>query len=300
MHNSDNMVNATNTRNILGTTGVLACAVMLSACFGSDAVHGEIDVDLRSETLLAGDLESANGTYGAGCTNRTGAWSVEIEGGATLDNAVLSVVLNNNACVLTLTGLRTTGGLLLAAPAIALTTSYKVAASAFEDEFFGNAKMDSVSFAGDFILTVLYSDDPSLATDDNTASFAVAESSAAGDSVTVPDYTIDPDNLVIVTDNAQVVTGATGSVTLTAGLQVGQTYVVVDAAGLNTYDELDDAYKLGIPAAIGASIPAADFTLVGEDLDTLTQRTVIIANTESGVASYQAFEITFNKSVVVP
>jgi hypothetical protein len=71
--------------------------------------------------------------------------------------------------------------------------------------------------------------------------------------------------------------------------------VVVDAVGLDTYAELDAAYIAGTPAAIGAPIPAADFTLVGEDLDAATvKRTLILANIEGGVASYQAFEITFH------
>ena len=93
-------------------------------------------------------------------------------------------------------------GVLAATPSIALTTSYKNTPSAFDDPiaFYGNAKLDSVSFASDFVLTVLYADDPDLATDDNTATFDVVESSAAGDSVSVPDYAIDPDSLVIVAD----------------------------------------------------------------------------------------------------
>ncbi len=296
-----NRINIANAPRILSVS-LLGLALLLPGCTDDDSsVSGQVEtIDKRSGTLLAADLESANGTYGAGCTNRTGSWSVGIEIGAVLDHTALSVVANNDACVLTLTELRTTDGVLAATPSITLTTSYKVTPSEFDDPiaFYGNAKMDSVSFASDFLITILYADDPDSATDDNTAAFEVAQASAEGDSVSAPNYTIDPDALDVLADADQVVVSATGGVALTAGSVAGQTYVVVEASGLDTYAELDAAYLAGTPAAIGASVPAADFTLVGEDLDTLPKRTLIIANIESAVASYQAFEITFHPAVV--
>lgn len=300
--NDQNQMNVPRLFTLLGSAGALACALSLTGCYGAPSVTGQgAGIDKRDGTLLGADLESANGTYGPGCTNRSGAWSVEIEPGATLTNDPLSVLLNNDACVLTLTELVTTTGTLAATPTFAITASYQGTPSAFDDPiaFYANAKLDSVSFADDFVLTILYADDPDLATDDNTASFDVVESGAAGDSVSVPDYTIDPDALTIVADADQVVVSATGSVGLTAGLVTGETYVVVDAVGLDTYAELDTAYLAGMPAALGASIPAADFTLVGEDLDTATKRTLIIARTEGGVSSYQAFEITFHPATII-
>lgn len=276
---------------------VLGCMLALAACQGSGAVNGAVEaIDMRSETLLSSDLQSLNGTYGAGCTDRTGDWSVEIEIGATLDNDVLTVVLNDSDCVLTVTELRTDAGLLAADPPISLGTSYKVAPSEFDDpvEFYGNAKLNSLAYSSDFVLTFLYSDDPALATDDNTASFEVVESSVTGDSVAAPNYVIDPDDLMLLTDTDQIVQSAAGGVTFVSGT-IGQTYAVVDAVGLDTYAEIDAAYLGATPAAIGASAPAADFTLVGEDLDAAAvKRTLIVANIENGVASYQAFEITFN------
>lgn len=297
-----NRINITNAPRIF-SAGLIAFALLLPGCADDDSsVSGQIEtIDKRSGTLLAADLESANGTYGAGCTNRTGSWSVGIEIGAVLDHTALSVVANNDACVLTLTELRTTDGALTATPSITLTTSYKVTPSEFDNPvaFYGNAKMDSVSFASDFLITILYADDPDSATDDNTAEFEVTQASAEGDSVSAPNYTIDPDALDVLADADQVVVSATGGVALTAGSVAGQTSVVVEASGLDTYAELDAAYLAGTPAAIGASVPAADFTLVGEDLDTLPKRTLIIANIESSVASYQAFEITFHPAVVI-
>ena len=288
----------TSTSTIFGST--LVCALLLagSGCGGAGSVSGGLDlIDLRSETLLNAEIQSVNGTYGAGCTDRDGDWSTAVELGAMLDNPELSVVLNDDGCVLTLTELHTDGGVLVAVPAIALTTSYKMTPSAFDDpiQFYGNAKLSSVSYAADFTLTFLYSDDPDLATDANTAEFEVIQSAAMGDSVSVPDYTIDPDTLTLLTDTDQIVQSAGGGVDLTAGAVAAQTYVVVDASGLDTYAELDDAYTGATPAAIADPVPAAAFDLVGEDLDAgAVKRTIILANIESGVASYQAFEITFN------
>lgn len=296
MTSSDiNTVKTLHNLNKLGAVGLLACGLLLAGCQGADAVSGGANVQLRSETLLAGDLESINGSYGAGCTERTGDWSVKIDPAAVLDNAELSVILNDVGCVLTMTELRTTSlGVLAADPSIALGTAYKGSPSNFDDEFWGNAKLDSVSFDDDFVITILYSDDPNSAVDDQAASFEVFQSSAEGDSVSAPNYMFDPSGLVIVTDAGDIVQSASGTAALTAGSVTGQRYVVADASGLDTYAELDAAYIAGTDVAIAATIPASAFTLVGEDLTTPQIRTLIIANTESGVASYQSFEITFN------
>lgn len=288
--------------NKLGVLGALGAVLVVSACQGGGDVQGSVDViDHRSEQLASGDLEAINGTYGAGCTNRSGAWSLGVALGAQLDNPELSVILNDDSCVLTLTELVTATETLEAVPAIALGTSYKGSPSAFNDpvDFYGNAKLGSVSFAADFVLTVLYSDDPSLATDDSTADFEVVESSAAEGSVLAPDYTIDLSGLDVIVDSDQVVVSATGSVALTAGAVTGQRYVVADATGLDTFAELDAAYIAGTDAALTSTLPAADFTLVGEDLSTPQKRTLIIANTANNVTAYQAFEITFHPAVVI-
>jgi hypothetical protein len=281
--------------NLVGSLGALACALTLSACADAGSVSGLIDVELRSETLLAGDLLSVNGTYGAGCTDRTGAWSVLIDPLADMDNAVLSVVLNDTGCVLTLTEINTTLETLTADPPIALTASFKGTPSAFDDpvQFYGNVKFDSIAYDDDFTLTFLYSDDPNNATDENTASFQVKQSSAEGDEVSVPDYGFDPSLLVLVTDAADVVQTATGTAALSAGMVTGTNYVVVSGGGLSTYEELDTAYLGGgAPTAVAATIAASKFDLVGDTLPEV--RTVIIARIENGVNSYQSFEVTFN------
>lgn len=302
-HNINRFANGMSTAcKALGPVAVLACAMLISGCDEDKkaTVGAVIDpIDKRQGTLLSGDLEAINGTYGPNCTDRAGSWSVEVEVGATLDNPVLSVVLDDTDCVLTLTEMQTTlGGTIEAIPAIELSASYAVSPSSFGDpiDFFANASMDSVSFADDFIISLLYSDDSTLADADGAAGFELVETSVDAESVQAPDYTIDTAGLLILVNSEQVVESATGSIDLTAGMTVGQSYVVVDAADLDTYAELDDAFTMGTPVAIGDP-PASAFSLVGEDLDTATVRTLIIANIDEGVAAYQAFEITFHPAM---
>ena len=74
----------------------------------------------------------------------------------------------------------------------------------------------------------------------------------------------------------------------------GQDYIVVAGAVGGTYAELDAAFAGGTTSALVLAIPAADFALVGTDLTANQVRTLIIANTQDGVASYEAFTITFH------
>jgi hypothetical protein len=257
-------------------------------------------VDRSSHALAAASLESVNGTYGAGCVNRAGdPWSLPVAADPDLEHAELSVVKNNAACVLTLTELVTLDGPLEATPAIVLTTAYVMAASTFGSppEFYANAKLSAVSFASNFTLTVLYSDDADLATDEHTADFAVQTGTVTAGSVPAPDHMLNLGDLVIQTDVNDVVQTATGNVDLSGSTVAGTRYAVVDAAGLDTYDEIDDAFRGATSATIVAEILAAAFDLVGDDLTSTQVRTLIIANISNDVNSYQVFEITFNPPV---
>jgi len=292
-------------RNVLGSAGVLSCMLLISGCDDEEVktANGNIDViDKRSGTLLSGELEAINGTYGANCLNRSGSWSVPIQVGATLDHAELSVIVDDTDCVLTLTEVQTSmAGDLAADPPIVLATSFAADPSEFDDpvDFYANASVDSLAFADDFVITLLYSDDPSLLEDDGNAEFEVVETSVSAQSVQAPEYSIDTSGLTILVDDDQEVQSATGSMplSLAMGAVAGQSYMVLAQSGLDTFAELDAAWNAGAPSAIGASVPAADFSLVGQDLDNPTIRTLIIANISEGVAAYQAFEITFHPAM---
>lgn len=284
-------------------SALAAALLMQTACMTDATVSGgAVVVDRTTQALTSGELESVNGTY-TNCSHRVddSAWSIEIASGGTLDNPELSVILNDTNCVLTLTSLHTSAGVIEAEPPIVLTTSYQPAASAFGDplSFFANAKLNSVSFSGEVVLTVMYSDDPNLASSSNTANFAVVGGSATAQSVPASNYTLDVSGFALLTDVNDVVVSAVGSAVLTSGSVTGQTYVVVDEnamSTLDTYAELNAAYLAGTPAALTASIPVAAFTLLGDDLTTSQIRTLIIANKSQGVASYQSFAITFHKA----
>lgn len=288
-----------NHRNITYVSA-LAAVLAVQGCQGDHEVSraSVVIIDRRTQALTDADLVSVNGTYGAGCTNRLGEWSIEIAANAVLDNDPLSVIMNDIDCKLTLTELHTLAGIIPAEQEMLLTTSYHTLPSAFANpvEFYANARVNDLSFSENFVLTILYSDDPSLATRDVFAGYAVVEATVTAESVPAPDYGLDVGGLELLVDINDVVQTATGTAVLSAGLgsgQTGQTYVLLDVAGLTTYAEIDNAYLTGAPAALPASFPALDFALVGEDLTTAQVRTLIIANIEDGVASYQSFQITF-------
>src|SRR5664279_640125 len=83
---------------------VAAVATTTASC-GDASVPAAVgaSVEVSSEALTANTIQWIDGTYGAGCAARSGAWSVRVSGGATMDYTALSVVKNNTACVLTLT-----------------------------------------------------------------------------------------------------------------------------------------------------------------------------------------------------
>lgn len=268
---------------------------------GFDAVEPHVAVtDRMTAALSLGGLESVNGTYGAGCTARSGAWSVEIAPGAILQNAPLSVVKNNTGCVLTVTGLVTTSATHAATPSFALDSAYQSSASAFGSGptlFYANAKLSAMTFAADFVISLQYSDDPRLVSSSNTASYTVQAGSASAEQVAAPNYTIDVTTIVVQTDDADVVQAASGTANLTDGAVTGQSYVIVASLNGSTYADLDAAYTGGTPTSLSGANPqiaAAAFDLVGADLTGGLVRHLIVANTSDGVRSYQRFTVTFN------
>ena len=131
-----------------------------------------------------------------------------------------------------------------------------------------------------------------------SANIEVDVAAATSSAVPAPDYLLAVGGLIVRTDANDIVQSATGAAALTAGGVSGQRRVVVDAAGLRTYAELDGAYVAGAEAALTTSIAAVDFALVGADLSATQVRTLIIANIAGGVRSYQAFQITFHPAGV--
>ncbi len=150
------------TPSSLGAVIAAVALVALTGCPREAARGSTATFDRTAQALLSSELLSINGTYGLGCVDRSGGWSIEVADGAVLDYPSLSVALKNTGCALTLTEQRTTDGLVEATTPMLLTASYAATATAFGDPvaFYANAKLSSTSFDGDFVVTLRYSDDP--------------------------------------------------------------------------------------------------------------------------------------------
>jgi hypothetical protein len=296
----------------LGSIGALAGALLMQTACASEAdddtVCGRVVVvDQTSQALTLAGLVAVDGIY-TGCSGRADddPWSIAITGGTAggLNHAPLTVILNNTACALTLTDLVTDAATDVTRPAstpIPLGATYVTGAVASFGVapilFYANALINPANFSGNFVVTIRFSDNPTLATGGAQASFAVATSTATAMGVPAPNTTLNFASFALMTDFNDVVTSATGTVALTPGAVLGQTYVLLEVAGLMTYANIDAAFLGGSPAAVPATIAAADFMLVGDDLTGAAQvRTLIIANTVGGVASYQVFEISFTEA----
>jgi Concanavalin A-like lectin/glucanases superfamily len=165
-----------------GTLGAIAMSIALTvACsHGSDeSWPTDVTIEAHGAQLTIGTLRSVNGSYGGGCTNRSGNWTALVDSGATPDHDLLSVVMGDSACQLTLTSIRTATALYQADPAIVLSDTYQALASAFQDsggplEFYGNAKLSSLAFGGDFSVSLLLSADATLASTSRAAAYSYA------------------------------------------------------------------------------------------------------------------------------
>jgi hypothetical protein len=116
------------------------------------------------QSLLASSVRSINGAYGAGCTTRSGPWSLRVAGADALTNPPLSVLRNNGACTLTISSLVTSASEThMSTPAFEVMTSYQASAVPFKrtgvTTFLANAKVDTTTFANNFVLTVIFSSD---------------------------------------------------------------------------------------------------------------------------------------------
>ncbi len=280
-------------------------AVVVGACGddgASESVYPSVALVVSRDalSLAAGALSSASGTYGSGCRERTGAWSVAIAAGAPLPHPALSVVKGDTTCVLTLSSLNT-GQEHIASPPIDMTAVFQPHSSSFAPassppSFYANACLDALTFAADFVVIVLYSDEPNFVTGGNHAIFAAATASATASGVPVPDYTIDMTQLLVSIDSANIVQTAVGTANLIDGSVTAQSYVLDDALPSTHFVHVDDAYDDGTQIAISGAnpkIPAAAFSLIGLDLSVVQFRYVILANSVNDVPSFQVITITF-------
>ncbi len=224
-----------------------------------------------------------------------------------MDYPDLSVVMNNTACVLTLTAIYADQKY-TATPSLALTTSYQGSAASFAPSgggsvsFYANAYLGSASFGSTFTVTVLYSDDPNAATGALAAGYAAVSATSATTSGSSPNYTLDLTSgafTATVSDTTSSVQSVAGTANLVQGTIAGGGYYV-DQATLPSnpsFAQLDTAYGIATTTTISGTpvqIPASAFGLPGANLTTSVVRTVVIQRNVSGVHSYQTFAITFS------
>jgi len=283
--------------------GFAAVIALAAGCADDDVTAGGVSTNRASQQLAMSSLLYANGTYGAGCAERSGSWSVAIDGYADArDHPALSVIKDNTACVLTLTELvadLTYGG----APTIALAGSYADDASAFSvsdagTAFYANAKLNATTFAADFIVSIIYSDDPSLVSGGSqNAGYTTVTASAESNNVPAPGYAVDLTNLSIQVDNANVVDAASGtaSLSLADGAQAGEFFAVLTSDPGTSFAAIDAAWgAVSSPTAMSQTIAASAFALGGADLTGGLGRWIVILHAQAGVRSYEVIAVTFN------
>ncbi|MEA2746666.1 MAG: hypothetical protein QOI41_809 [Myxococcales bacterium] len=296
---------------LISLVGLAAVSAGCSAASADESVKPRLEVINQTKSALSADaITSITGTYGAACSGRsalaTDTWTVSIAGGPASDE--LSVRKNDSDCVLTIDDIVTADGSFIGAPSIALdtTNTFKGSASAFALDgqplaFYANAKIGALTFASDFTISLLVSDAPHASDEGNKgATFATQNASVSASTVPASDYTVSFASFSVAKDVNNVVQSVSGSAQFSAGSVAGQDYAVYEGAltDSSTLAEVDAAFAGAATTGLLADLttlhlPASGFGLVGLDLDTNPQRTMIIRNTNANVSSYQLMLITF-------
>jgi hypothetical protein len=293
------------------STCVFALAPGLTGCTLSTAfVRPLVEIVGRTEAgLSAASVTKLGGTYSAACAGRSAAgterWTFVRSGAGTTD---LNVARNDSDCVLTLTDVTTADGTYTASPSLPLdaTDTYQASASAFalpsaSIAFYGNAKIDALSFANDFTVTLSVSDTLSASNaGTRSASYATQNASVVVATVAAPNDTSSFASFAVSKDANNVVLSATGYAQLTAGSVPGQDYAIYNGT-LNAASTLVDvllAYTLAsekhtLASLTSLQIPASQFALGGTTLTSGVTRTIIVRNTVVAVTSYQLILVTF-------
>lgn len=190
--------------------------------------------------------------------------------------------------------------------ALDTTDTYEGSASAFALSagplaFHGNAKLNALTFAANFTITLVVSDAPAATDEGNkAATFATQSGTVSAGTVPASNYTLSLSSFGVAKDVNIVVQSVSGYAQLSAGITTGQNYAVYAGAltGSSTLAQVETAYSgattTGLLSALTSlQLPASGFGLLGVDLDSTTQRTIILRNTDQDVSSYQLLLITF-------
>ena len=192
--------------------GTVGCS--LSQPPESMVARGEA-IDRTTQALAVGALKALEGVYGEGCVERSGSWSLALEGDAKLEAPPLSVVKDDSACELSIRAVIADERIELVAPLVLQEDYASKPAQVGNDKatFFINAKISSSKMTDSFKVTVLYSDDPRAVADSYGASYATVAASGSMETVVAPDYKIDfaGGGLKVLVNAKSVVSSAEGS-----------------------------------------------------------------------------------------
>lgn len=302
---------SSSSRFFVKSLSTLSLALPLLVGCGAPTVNPAVElVDRSTKALSLGSFLEVNGLFGTGCTSRTGSWSVGIGGFSALTNPPLTVIANDTGCGLSVTSVRVgsslASNLFVPAAAIPLGAYFASSGSPFVQtsgspvDFYGNLKIQpDISFATDFSISLIYSEDPNLVAASAIANSAVQSATAGAGAVDSPDYTLDVAGITMQVDANKVVHNVGGSAVLSAMNTMGQTFIVsnTDFGAAPTYAMLDTEFQAGTQLSLNGTNPmlaAADFALVGASLVAPQVRTMIVANTVAGTRSYEAFRIVFS------
>ncbi len=293
----DSLVPAALAATMAGTAG---CS--LSEPPESILARGEA-VDRTTHALSVGSLRALEGSYGAGCVDRLGAWSLALEGDPELKAPPLSVVKDDSACTLTVTAVHADDRLELATPFVLGESYWAKPAHVGSDDrgFYINAKLAFSKASESLVVTVLYSDDPSAVSSLYGATYATVSASGSIEKVAAPDYRLDlEDGLKVLVNAKAVVSTAEGSGVLVAGKVPGSSYVV-DGGKLPeapTFAMVDEVYHAfdaaAVPGTGDVKVPASAFALSGASLATSATRTIIVRGGSPEMPTYQLVRVTFN------
>ena len=295
---------------------VAAAGCGTQATLGAD-VFPTAQATANSQAAIdIGEVAEVTGSYGDGCKERQGAWSLAVKASALLTHAALSVERDNSECVLLIDGIRigagtSTSGLYVPKAPIPLLGGYSnqpvgfgLSASAAPAFYVNASILPDISFHSDFTIQVVYAEDPAKCGESKPSAPPVAIGGGVSiQGIATPDYIATLAKLKVNTSLLGIVTSVTGSVEIDATQQTGESYCVLpyDLGQNPAYEAVDAAFRALTPTPMPAdrhcSIPWIDLKLLGASLLQTAVRTLVIAHEVNGIRAYQTLTIKVNASL---
>ncbi len=293
-----------------GLLAITGCSDTAATPAPSVTGHAEL-FDRISAALSVNSAMSIRGTYGAGCTQRSGTWDIALNGyQLTADEVALTVVTSDSGCTLAVTDIK--GGtpsqtqsyqplapFALAADYAAIGVPF-VMKDAAGTQFYANFRITpDLEFTTDFVVQMVYSDDINETDLTSTTSCVESTATATAGATPAPVCALSLAGLKFAVDAKNIVKNGTGNATLTQGAVPAEGYLI-DLGTLGAapgYAAIDGLYASKLSEVVtlqgvSQTIKAAEFKLATVDLTLPQKRNLIVAHTANGVRSYRLFQIT--------